>query len=79
MRLDRDEELIRIDPAFPKLGGRASFHAPGMAPVACPFCGGKDTELYALFGSQLSTSQYYCRTCRVAFEHFKWEDEQKAG
>lgn len=41
--------------------------------VRCPFCGLDDTELYALFGSQLSTSQYYCRRCRVAFEAIKWE------
>ena len=41
--------------------------------VRCPFCGCYDTELYSLFGSQLSTSQYYCRRCRVAFEALKWE------
>lgn len=41
--------------------------------VRCPFCGSYDTELYSLFGSQLSTSQYYCRRCRVAFEALKWE------
>lgn len=41
-------------------------------PARCPFCGGQDTELYALFGSQLSTSQYYCRACRTAFEQMKW-------
>jgi len=77
MRLDRDEELVAIDPSFQKLSGRTSFHAQGMAPVACPFCSGEETELYALFGSQLSTSQYYCRACRVAFEHFKWEGESQ--
>ena len=41
--------------------------------VRCPFCGSQETELYSLFGSQLSTSQYYCRRCRVAFEALKWE------
>ncbi len=41
--------------------------------VRCPFCGSSDTELYSLFGSQLSTSQYYCKSCRVAFEAIKWE------
>lgn len=44
--------------------------------VACPFCHKFETELYALFGSQLSTSQYYCRSCRVAFERFKWADDE---
>ena len=42
--------------------------------VYCPFCKGFETELYSLFGSQLSTSQYYCRDCRVAFEAIKWTD-----
>lgn len=42
--------------------------------VCCPFCKGFETELYSLFGSQLSTSQYYCRHCRVAFEAIKWAD-----
>lgn len=45
--------------------------------VYCPFCKGFETELYSLFGSQLSTSQYYCRTCRVAFEAIKWADADK--
>jgi len=43
--------------------------------VHCPFCNGYNTELYSLFGGTLSTSQYYCRDCRVAFERFKWDSE----
>jgi transposase-like protein len=39
----------------------------------CPFCRSRDTELYALFGSLLSTSQYYCKGCRTVFEWIKWE------
>jgi len=39
----------------------------------CPFCGSRDTELYALFGSLLSTSQHYCKRCRTVFERIKWE------
>jgi len=39
----------------------------------CPFCKSRETELYALFGSQLSTSQYYCKGCRTVFEYIKWE------
>ncbi|MBI1730022.1 hypothetical protein HY229_04410 [Candidatus Acetothermia bacterium] len=45
--------------------------------VQCPFCKGTETELYALFGSMLSTSQYYCRRCRVAFERMKWSKPAK--
>ncbi len=39
---------------------------------ACPFCGSVQTELISLFGSTSLTSQYYCRTCRSAFEQVKW-------
>lgn len=41
--------------------------------VRCPFCQSTETELYSLFGSMLSTSQYYCKNCRVVFEQIKWE------
>lgn len=37
----------------------------------CPFCGGRDTEQFSAFGSAVSTSQYYCRTCRTVFEFMK--------
>jgi len=40
--------------------------------VTCPFCGGEDTEQFAVFGSALSVSQYYCRPCRTVFEYMKW-------
>lgn len=39
--------------------------------VACPFCRSTETELLSLFGSQLSTAQYYCRTCHTPFEYMK--------
>jgi transposase-like protein len=42
--------------------------------VACPFCHSADTEMIALFGMQMMTSQYYCRACRSAFEAVKWEE-----
>jgi transposase-like protein len=44
------------------------------APVVCPFCGSTDTELIALFGSQLSTSQYQCHICHTYFESMKQDD-----
>lgn len=37
--------------------------------VACPFCRSRDVELFALFGSQLLTDQYYCNACHTPFEH----------
>lgn len=39
--------------------------------VACPFCRSTETELLSLFGSQLSTTQYYCRACHTPFEYMK--------
>ncbi len=47
--------------------------APPM--VFCPFCRSTDTELFATFGSQLSTDHYYCRACHTPFEHIKHENE----
>lgn len=44
------------------------------AAAACPFCGGRETEQFSAFGSQISTSQYYCRRCRTVFEYMKWRD-----
>lgn len=40
--------------------------------VRCPFCGGEETEQFAAFGGQASTSQYYCRPCRSVFEFLRW-------
>lgn len=37
----------------------------------CPFCNGRDTELHAPFGGQLSVVTYWCHDCRTAFETFK--------
>lgn len=42
--------------------------------VTCPFCDGGDTEQFSAFGSALSVSQYYCRSCRTVFEWMKWHD-----
>lgn len=41
--------------------------------VACPFCNSIDTEMIALFGMQMMTSQYYCRNCHSVFEAIKWD------
>jgi hypothetical protein len=42
--------------------------------VACPFCGSTETEMLALFGQQLMTTQHYCNSCHSAFEAVKWEE-----
>lgn len=41
-------------------------HQPSV--ISCPFCHCSDVELFSLFGSQLLTSEYYCRNCRTVFE-----------
>ena len=44
--------------------------------VICPFCESTETEMIALFGQQMLTSQYYCRHCHSAFEAVKWQDPE---
>lgn len=41
---------------------------------ACPFCQSTETEMMALFGSQLLTSQYYCNGCHTVFEVVRHEN-----
>jgi hypothetical protein len=43
--------------------------------VACPFCHSTEVELLSLFGSQLSTDQWYCRSCHTPFERFRHDGE----
>jgi hypothetical protein len=43
--------------------------------VACPFCHSTDVELLSLFGSQLSTDQWYCQNCHTPFERLRRDDE----
>jgi hypothetical protein len=50
----------------------ATLHSAAMPEaVECPFCEGTETEQFSAFGSALSVSQYYCRTCRTVFEWMK--------
>ena len=51
--------------------------AATQAAVRCPFCHSGDTEPLALFGSQLSTAQYYCRACHTPFEGLKAEARRR--
>lgn len=39
--------------------------------ISCPFCSKSDIEIFSLFGSQLLTTEYYCRNCYTVFEHIK--------
>lgn len=55
---------------------QSAAHSEVKQSVQCPFCLGYDTELYALFGQWLSTSQYYCKNCRTVFEWIKWEERE---
>ncbi len=41
------------------------------APVACPFCGSRDTETRSDFGSTACKSIQFCNACHQPFEHFK--------
>jgi ribosomal protein L37AE/L43A len=43
--------------------------------VTCPFCHSTKVELLSLFGSQLSTDQWYCRSCHTPFERFRHDGE----
>lgn len=53
----------------PRLSPPASRPSP--LSIECPFCHGEEVELFSLFGSQLLTSEYYCRHCRTVFEQLK--------
>jgi ring-1,2-phenylacetyl-CoA epoxidase subunit PaaD len=40
-------------------------------PVACPFCGSRETELRSEFGSTACKAIHVCRSCRQPFDEFK--------
>lgn len=51
----------------------ASLHSDELPDsVRCPHCGETDSEQFSAFGSAVSVSQFYCRSCRTVFEYFKW-------
>jgi ring-1,2-phenylacetyl-CoA epoxidase subunit PaaD len=66
---------------------RAKLEAYGIAPpgvvdtelvplrraeaVRCPYCGSRDTELRAEFGSTACKAMWVCRACTQPFEQFK--------
>ncbi|WP_458352652.1 PaaD-like zinc ribbon domain-containing protein [Peribacillus frigoritolerans] len=40
---------------------------------ACPFCDGKNVELYSSFGTAQLVRQYYCLNCKTVFESIRWK------
>ena len=51
----------------------ASLHSDALPDaVRCPHCGETESEQFSAFGSAVSVSQFYCRSCRTVFETFKW-------
>jgi ring-1,2-phenylacetyl-CoA epoxidase subunit PaaD len=40
-------------------------------PVACPFCGSKETELRSEFGSTACKAIHFCNACQQPFDEFK--------
>lgn len=67
----------RERPGAPAGAGRGASDAPLPRAVTCPFCSGRDTELFSPFGTVASVAQYYCRACRTVFEYVKWGRETR--
>ena len=69
---DAGREKLRaygIAPPAPRASRRALF---GMdEELACPRCGGTDTEKLSEFGSTACKSLWRCTACREPFDHFK--------
>ena len=45
--------------------------------IPCPYCESHETEMIALFGPKLLTSQYYCRACHSAFEVVRADEPEE--
>jgi ring-1,2-phenylacetyl-CoA epoxidase subunit PaaD len=52
-----------------KAGGRGALF--GVAPIACPRCGSKDTTRLSEFGSTACKALWRCNACREPFDYFK--------
>jgi hypothetical protein len=78
MSEESNQQAERGDSQFPGPASPFAIRTPNAGPganspfaITCPFCGGGEVELFSLFGSQLLTSEYYCRNCRTVFEYVK--------
>ncbi len=58
-----------IAPPQGRAGGRGALF--GHDTVACPQCGGTDTERVSEFGSTACKALYRCRSCGEPFDYFK--------
>lgn len=70
---DAAREKLRAYGIAPPVDGTAGKRAlfADRPVIACPRCGGRDTELVSEFGSTACKSQYRCRTCLEPFDYFK--------
>lgn len=50
--------------------GEDAVASEDVSEPTCPFCGSREVEALSPFASQLSTSQYLCRSCHSPFEYF---------
>ncbi len=64
---------LRESGIAPPRSGKAAGDLVEMptAPLVCPLCGSRNTELRSQFGSTACKSFYSCRDCLQPFEHFK--------
>jgi hypothetical protein len=73
---DRDDATRPpSDDTTSPVNSHGARNVDGEREPACPFCASPDVELLSPFASQLSTSQYVCRTCHTPFERFTRDAE----
>jgi ring-1,2-phenylacetyl-CoA epoxidase subunit PaaD len=60
-----------IAPPGPAESGGLVTLTRARPPVACPFCGSRDTTLKSEFGSTACKAIHVCRSCRQPFDEFK--------
>ncbi|MFJ3221266.1 1,2-phenylacetyl-CoA epoxidase subunit PaaD [Kitasatospora sp. NPDC086801] len=63
--------LLGLGPTRTAAPAAARAATSAVAPVACPRCGGADTEELSRFGSTACKALWRCRACREPFERVK--------
>jgi len=71
---ERDTDDKALHEGETHTGGANAMPNTNERAVACPFCHSTEVELLSLFGSQLSTDQWYCRACHTPFERFRHDE-----